>query len=123
MKLFYNIIGISSLATGIVGAFVPLLPTTCFVLLAAWCFSKSSPKLYASLKQNRLLGDVITNWEQHRSIPASAQRIAIASMLLSGLFCLLIIDQTLIKFIAFIFISIGIWYVSQIPTENHKELT
>ncbi len=115
MKLLYKITGIASLATGIIGTFVPLLPTTCFILLAAWCFSKSSPKLYASLKQNRLVGGVITNWEQHHSIPIGAQRIAIGSMLLSGVLCLLIIDTILIKLLALTFISFGIWFVSQIP--------
>ena len=116
MKLLYKITGIASLTTGIIGAFVPLLPTTCFVLLAAWCFSKSSPKLYANLKQNRLVGGVITNWEQNHSIPIGAQRIAIGSMLLSGVLCLLVIDTILIKLIALAFISFGIWFVSQIPS-------
>ena len=115
MKLLYKIIGIVSLATGVIGAFLPLLPTTCFILLAAWCFSKSSPKFYAALKQNRLVGDVIAHWEQHHAIPIRAQRIAIGSMLISGALCLLMFDKALIQLFALILISVGIWYVSQIP--------
>ena len=118
MKLLYQIIGIIALMTGFVGAFVPLLPTTCFILLAAWCFSKSSPKLYASLKKNSFIGDVINNWEQHHYMPLYAQRIAIGSMLLSGLLCLLIIDSTLAKFIALALICCGIWFVYHIPTKK-----
>lgn len=115
MKLLYKIIGIASFAVGIVGAFIPLLPTTCFILLAAWCFSKSSPKFHAALKQNRVVGGVITHWEQHHSIPIGAQRIAIGSMLISGALCLLIFDKILIQLFALMFISVGVWYVSQIP--------
>jgi len=65
------------------------------------------------------VGSVITNWEQHHSIPIGAQRIAIASMLLSGVFCVLVINAVLIKLIALAFISFGIWFVSQIPSTNN----
>ena len=122
MKLVYKIIGISSLATGLIGVFVPLLPTTCFVLLAAWCFSKSSPRLYALIKQNRFVGQSLNDWEKHRSMPLTAQRFAISSMLLSGLICLITIDNFVVKLSALILISIGIWFVSQIPTTKPTKL-
>jgi uncharacterized membrane protein YbaN (DUF454 family) len=53
MNIYYRVIGLLSLALGIIGAFLPLLPTTCFVLLAAWCFAKAPQNgisVYAKIK-------------------------------------------------------------------------
>lgn len=67
-KLFFLITGILSLTIGFIGLFVPLLPTTCFVLLAAYCFSKSSDKLYQRLIQNPRFGSTILAWQKYRVI-------------------------------------------------------
>ena len=62
---------------------LPLLPTTVFVLLAASCFAKSSPRLYQKLLDNKCFGPIIRDWNEHRSIPLKAKRIALTSMVLS----------------------------------------
>lgn len=74
------IIGLTSLALGIAGVVLPLLPTTPFVLLAAYCFARSSPRLHAWLLANRTFGPLIRNWEQHRAIAPRAKLMAVASM-------------------------------------------
>ncbi len=118
MKIIYQIIGTLSLGVGILGAFLPLLPTTCFVLLAAWCFSKSSPHWHHALKNNRFVGTSITHWEEHRTIPARAQKLAIISMLLSGLYSTLVFDSLTIKLSILFFISLGVWWINHIPTSK-----
>ena len=118
MKLIYKIIGICSFVTGLVGVFVPLLPTTCFILLAVWCFSKSSPQWYQALKQNQLFGNTVSEWENNRTIPLTAKRIALSSMLLSAAFCLITFDNGLLKIIAILSICIGMWFVNHIPTRQ-----
>ena len=67
-KLFFLCTGILSLTIGIIGIFVPLLPTTCFVLLAAYCFSKSSDKLYQRLIKHPRFGLTILSWQKYRVI-------------------------------------------------------
>ncbi|MES9903893.1 MAG: YbaN family protein [Sedimenticola sp.] len=57
-----------SLATGVVGIFLPLLPTTPFLLLSAWCFSRSSVRLHSWLLNNRYFGGVVKRWEEGRSM-------------------------------------------------------
>jgi len=84
MKIAYKIAGILSLTLGIIGAFLPLLPTTCFVLLSAWCFAKSSPKWHQKMRDSRYFGHTIKSWEDHKVIPEKARKIAIGSMLISG---------------------------------------
>lgn len=62
-------VGGVSLGTGVVGMFVPLLPTTCFLLLAAWCFGRSSPRLHHWMYNNRWFGAYLADYRSGRGIP------------------------------------------------------
>jgi len=57
------------LSLGIIGIFIPILPTTPFLLLAASCYARSSQKFYNWLMKNRLLGNYIKNYLEGRGIP------------------------------------------------------
>ncbi|MEI6419332.1 MAG: YbaN family protein [Sphingomonadales bacterium] len=72
--------GCTCVALGAAGVVLPLLPTTPFVLLAAWCFARSSPRLHDWLLAHRLFGPLISNWRQHRAISRTAKRASLASM-------------------------------------------
>lgn len=61
------------LALGAAGALLPVLPTTPFVLLAAACFSRSSPAFHRALRESRLFGPLLRDWEDHRSVPRAAK--------------------------------------------------
>ncbi len=72
------------LILGFIGIFLPLLPTTPFILLTAYCFSKSSPRLHHWLINQPRLGPMIQNWEQQGSISQSAK--ITSTVLMIGLF-------------------------------------
>ncbi|QHE88511.1 YbaN family protein [Hydrogenophaga sp. BPS33] len=72
--------GTVSLALGLLGVVLPGLPTTPFVLLAAACYAKASPRLHGWLLQHRYLGPMVRDWETHRSLTRRTKTIAIASM-------------------------------------------
>lgn len=74
-------VGMLCLLLGIVGIFLPLLPTTPLVLLAAACFARSSPRFHDWLLANRTFGPLIREWETHRAIPYKTKVTAIALML------------------------------------------
>ncbi|MCC7014989.1 MAG: YbaN family protein [Planctomycetes bacterium] len=57
-----------SLTLGFVGLFLPLLPTTPFVLLSSWCLVRSSPELHARLRASRVFGPMLDDWERHRGV-------------------------------------------------------
>ena len=79
-RTLWLIIGLTSLALGIAGVVLPLLPTTPFVLLSAYCFARSSPRLHDWLLGHKIFGPLIHNWEQHRAISQRAKVLAVLSM-------------------------------------------
>ena len=84
MKNFIlKIIGTISLTLGVLGAFLPLLPSTCFILLSTWAFSKSSPRFHAWLYYHSPFSTSIQNWQQHRVIPKRVKVIATLSLITS----------------------------------------
>lgn len=78
--LALKIIGILALVLGIVGIFLPLLPTTPFLLLAAACFARSSERMHGWLINHSLFGPFLRDWEAGRGIPARAKVIALLMM-------------------------------------------
>ena len=79
-RTLWLLIGLTSLALGIAGVVLPLLPTTPFVLLSAYCFARSSPRLHDWLLTHTVFGPLISNWEQHRAISRQAKLLAVLSM-------------------------------------------
>jgi uncharacterized membrane protein YbaN (DUF454 family) len=73
--------GTSCVALGLVGLFLPVLPTTPFMLLAAACYARASKRFYYWLLSNRTFGPMIHEWRKHRSIPYRTKIAAIGLML------------------------------------------
>jgi hypothetical protein len=69
------------LALGLLGVVLPVLPTTPFLLLAAGCFAKSSPRLHRWLVDHPTFGPPIRNWEENGAISRRAKRLAVGSMI------------------------------------------
>lgn len=80
MKAFWFLLGCLSVALGILGAALPLLPTVPFLLLAAFCFARSSPRVHAWLVTHPRLGPPIENWRRSGAISRHAKRLASLSM-------------------------------------------
>jgi hypothetical protein len=76
LRLLWMAAGALALATGIVGIFLPLLPTTPFVLLAAFCFARGSPRWEAWLLGHPRFGPMVHNWRARRAIPLRAKQLA-----------------------------------------------
>lgn len=73
--------GVVALILAALGVVVPGLPTTPFVLLAATCFAKGSPRLHQWLLTHRYCGPMVRDWEQNRSLPLRIKGLAIGLML------------------------------------------
>ena len=77
---FYLALGLGFVALGFVGAFLPLLPTVPFLILAAGCFARSNERLNRWLREHPRFGPMIAEWEAHRVIPPRAKLISTTAM-------------------------------------------
>jgi uncharacterized membrane protein YbaN (DUF454 family) len=79
-RVLWLLAGGCSLLLGIVGIFLPLLPTTPFVLLAAFCFSRGSLRCERWLLQHPRFGPMVRDWRAHHAIPRRAKQLALVMM-------------------------------------------
>ena len=94
--------GALSLVLGIIGIFLPLLPTTPFILLTAACWAKASPRFHNWLYHHRHFGPIIQNWENNGAVPRKAKFFAIGMMALFLPVYVLAISRTLVDWCRFI---------------------
>ncbi|HSW24211.1 MAG TPA: YbaN family protein [Burkholderiaceae bacterium] len=75
-RLLWTAAGVLALVAGIVGIFLPLLPTVPFVLLAAFCFSRGSERCERWLLAHPRLGPIVRDWRAERAVPLRAKQLA-----------------------------------------------
>ncbi|MBO9407349.1 YbaN family protein [Shimia sp. R9_1] len=82
MRAIWLICGLMCVAFALVGVVLPLLPTVPFLLLAAFCFARSSERLHNWLLCHKLFGPMIDDWHRNGAIRPSAKRAATLSIML-----------------------------------------
>jgi len=82
----YFVLGLTFVGLGILGIVLPVLPTTPFMILALWCFARSSEKFHQWLINHRVFGPLLQKWEQHRVIPPIAKIAAVTAMTASMIY-------------------------------------
>ena len=96
------------LVLGIIGIFIPLLPTTPFLLLTAACYIRGSKNFYNRLIKNRWLGSYIKNYQQGKGIPLTVKLISIIFLWMAIIFSTIIIVSNILIQIILIIIAIGV---------------
>ena len=109
-------LGIIALILGAIGIVLPLLPTTPFVLLAAFAFGKSSTRLRNWLQSHKTFGPIITDWEQNGAIAKKYKRLACAMMAASLALSLALGVAPTIIMIQAVFLSLAAFYVLTRPS-------
>ncbi|EKF19516.1 transmembrane protein [Nitratireductor pacificus pht-3B] len=74
------VMGFVMLVLGVIGIFLPVMPTAVFLILAAWFFGRSSPALERRLLENPRFGGMLRNWRDHGAIPRRAKLFAVAGI-------------------------------------------
>jgi uncharacterized membrane protein YbaN (DUF454 family) len=98
-NLIYVFFGSTSLALGMIGVFIPVLPTTPFLLLAAFCYIRSSKKLYHWLISHRVFGIYIYNYMTYKAVTKSTKIGALLFLWLSLIISIMIINNTRVSII------------------------
>lgn len=119
----YLISGFLLVGIGFVGIFVPLLPTTIFLILASYCFVRSSPKANEWLKNHKLLGIYVDNYQNKTGLTRTTKIVNIFILWLSISFsAFFFTDELYIKIILFI-IAVGVTiHLLMIKTKTQLDL-
>jgi uncharacterized membrane protein YbaN (DUF454 family) len=109
--------GWAALGLGTVGVFLPVIPTTPFVLVAAWCFSRGSQRMHRWLLEHRWFGSTVRSWEEHGVIPLRAKLLSTGIMIpLVGYMALFSRAPTWTVFIAVPLVLVGVAFVWSKPS-------
>ena len=110
--------GTFSLALGAIGVFLPILPTTPFLLLSAACYMRSSQRMHKWLLENRWFGEYIKNYQEGRGIPFKT-KIIVLTFLWAGIIysAFIALDEILIAQVALLLIAVGVSiHLIRLPT-------
>lgn len=106
-RLLFGLLAYVSLGIGLIAIVVPGLPTTEFILLAAWAATRSSPRLAAWLENHRLFGPILSNWRNGKVIQRRAKVSATLSMLTCAIVMLVFLDHHWPVFLAIAGMALG----------------
>lgn len=109
------ITGLVSLLLGIIGVFLPLLPTVPFVLLSAFCFARSSERLHRWLLTHPWFADALNNWEQKKAIRKGLKRRAMLLSTLSFLVSIAVVPLLWVKIMLGCMLAVLLLYLRSIP--------
>ena len=116
-KTVYKPLGFLFLALGLLGIPLPILPSTPFILLAAWFFARSSEKWHTWLLSSNLFGPIIRNWEDKRCISCRTKLVAVITMLIAGGASIgLALDDATVRIVTGLLLAIGCITVLSIKT-------
>ena len=108
MKYLFAFLGSLSLALGVVGIFLPVLPTTPFLLLSAALYLRSSMKLYDWLMSHRYFGSYIRNFKENKAIPLRVKVVSVTMVWATLLYCTFAIAEVWWMRLLFISIASGV---------------
>ncbi len=119
MRTTFLLLGLVCVAFAVIGVFVPLLPTTPFLLLAAACFARSSERFHQWLLNHPVFGTTVRAWDEHRSIPRKAKWVAIVSLIMTlGISIALFISNGYARLAAALVGFVVLVYLYRIPTRD-----
>ncbi|HGJ5898373.1 DUF454 family protein [Arsenophonus apicola] len=114
-RVLLIIMGWISIVLATFGLLLPLLPTTPFLLLAAWCFSRSSPRFHHWLLYNSWFGKYIRHWQQHSALPKGVKIKLIIIILFTFVFSLWLVTSWWIRGGLLIILALLLGYISRLP--------
>ena len=122
MRIFLIIVGSVSLVLGVLGMFLPMLPTTPFLLLSAAAWVKASPSLYEWLTNHKVFGEYIRNFREHRAIPLRVKIVSVSLVWLTIGYCIFaVVDEWWWAQVLMALLATGIsWHILSFNTLKNE---
>lgn len=115
-KTLYMTLGFLFIVLGLLGVFLPLLPTTPFIILAAFFFSQSSERCHQWLLNNKVFGPILSSWEESRCIPYFAKVLSFSMIGIFGSISVFALSFLWLKVLTVALISYGCYFIYNIKT-------
>ncbi|CAI1538875.1 DUF454 family protein [Serratia proteamaculans] len=109
------ILGWLAVVLATLGVVLPLLPTTPFLLLAAWCFARSSPRFHAWLLYRSWFGSYLRHWQQHRALPPGAKWKAVLMIVLTFAVSLWLVKIWWVRGLLLVMLAILLIFMLRLP--------
>ncbi|EPQ6907818.1 DUF454 family protein, partial [Citrobacter freundii] len=103
------------------GVVLPLLPTTPFILLAAWCFARSSPRFHDWLLYRSWFGGYLRHWQKHRAMPPGAKPRAILLILVTFAISLWLVNMMWVRGLLLVILACLLIFMWRIPVIDEKQ--
>ena len=118
-RVVYFTVGTLSVSLGVVGMVLPLLPTTCFLLLAAWCFARSSPRAERWLHENRLFGRYLRDYRERGVISPRVRHASLATLWACiGISAFVFLDRAWVVALLLVVATAVTIHLRSLPTER-----
>lgn len=121
LRYLLLILGFFFVALGFIGVLIPGMPTTVFMIMAAWCFAKSSPRFEQWVLQLPGIGKFVQDHRSGLGMPRKSKFVAIAMMSIAVFFSIVFaINQAWVRFLVGAVGIFGVWYVGiKVPTREN----
>jgi len=122
MRIVFIVLGWLFFSLGFIGVFLPVLPTTPFMLLALGCFTRSSPRLQHWLYCHKVFGPPLQAWQQYGVISKKAKIVSISCMSLSLLYILIFRELAWwVNTLVTMLMAYGAWFILRTPSTAPTE--
>lgn len=121
-KIFLNVLGIICVILGTLGIFLPILPTTPFLLLASWAFVKSSDTLYEWLMNHKVLGLYIRSYIKYKGVSRTHKIMAIITLWFTMSLSMYLVDKNTIKYLLIFIGTCVTIHILKLRTLSIKEM-
>lgn len=120
-RALFTGLGLVCVSLGFVGAFLPLVPSTVFILMAAWCFARGNPRFLRRLRRHRVFGPALRDWRAGRGLSARAKVAAALSITLTFGFSIgFVVEPPLVKLLLALFALGLVTYLLRQPTSRPR---
>ncbi|HBV76315.1 MULTISPECIES: YbaN family protein [Vibrio] len=113
-----NVVGGLALVLGILGIFLPLLPTTPFLLLASACFMRSNEKFHYWIHHHPQLGPIIDNWNDHKAVSSAMKKRGFFLLIISFLFSFFMVPIWWMKFGVLVGFTFLFFFFYRLPVHD-----